>query len=206
MNSNDTHIGTNMTSDSGFTTTTPNILVVVDMQNDFVTGLLGNNDAKAALDGCVKLCESGEFQSIVFTRDTHQRYDTDSIERKRLPVEHCIRDTDGWKIVPELARWVLPDESNVVNKLSFASLGGLSAAIESAVRTSGDMTGTATNGEIHFCGVCTSICVLSNMAVIRSAFPCARLVLHKNATGDVSGEAKLAAFRVLQSLMCDVED
>ena len=77
------------------------VLVVVDMQNDFIDGALGTKEAVAIVPGVKEKIK--DFDGVVlFTRDTHETYYLDTQEGKKLSVPHCIRDTDGWQIRSEL--------------------------------------------------------------------------------------------------------
>lgn len=82
-----------------------NVLIVVDMQNDFITGSLGSPDAvKIVKNVCEKVKSYSEDDNgvVIFTRDTHSRNYFNTLEGKHLPVEHCIYNTKGWEIVDEL--------------------------------------------------------------------------------------------------------
>ena len=75
------------------------ILLVIDVQNDFITGALRNEEAIKKLPNIVKLIETGDFNNIYVTMDTHgKNYLNNTLEGKKLPIEHCIRDTEGWKM------------------------------------------------------------------------------------------------------------
>ena len=80
------------------------ILVVVDMQNDFVSGALGTKDAVEIIPHVVGRVVEGmnRGETVIFTRDTHEENYMDTQEGKKLPVPHCIRDTEGWQIIDQL--------------------------------------------------------------------------------------------------------
>lgn len=80
------------------------ILIVVDMQNDFVTGPLGSEAAQVAAKNIA--AHINEYDTVIFTRDTHGPDYLDTLEGKFLPVPHCIKDTEGWEIIPELVNEV----------------------------------------------------------------------------------------------------
>ena len=186
------------------------ILVVIDMQEDFIRGPLGNDDCRNAVAGCVDLCKNGckdgVFDEMVFTRDTHHANYMETLEGQKLPVKHCIKGTAGWDIIPELEEFAKAVFSFTVNKETFGSLPGTAELSLVDILRYDLAPAELKEAEIHFCGVCTSICVLSNMAIVRAAFPNTRIVLHKNATGDVTPEMKEAAFVCAKSIQCDVED
>ena len=72
------------------------ILVVVDMQNDFLTGSLANESAVKVIPNIKREIESGKYTHIIFTRDTHTEKYLETQEGKRLPVTHCIKGSEGW--------------------------------------------------------------------------------------------------------------
>ena len=178
------------------------VLIVIDMQNDFIYGSLGNDDCRNAVAGCVDLCENGGFDKILFTQDTHDNTYLDTLEGKKLPVKHCIIGTPGRDIIPELVKYAdTYAKSNVVTKWTFGVINTIYWSLLNEFGKNIDG-----NFELHFCGVCTSICVLSNMTILRAHFPNTRIVLHKNATGDVTEEMKQAAFVCAKAIQCEVED
>ena len=83
------------------------ILVVVDAQNDFITGVLGNKECDVATNVIAEEIRSGKYDDVIFTRDTHDENYLNTQEGKKLPVEHCIQGTHGWKIIDALKPYVL---------------------------------------------------------------------------------------------------
>ena len=127
-------------------------LVVVDMQNDFITGSLGTKEAQAIVsnvkDKIKEYLDNGA--QVIFTQDTHFSNYLETQEGKNLPVEHCIKDTWGWEICKEVD---VPDCEHI-EKLTFG-------AKELYTHIDGD--------EVELVGLCTGICVLSN-AILLKAF------------------------------------
>ena len=123
-------------------------LIVVDMQNDFTTGSLGSAHAAAIIPNVVEKVKAFPG-NVIFTRDTHGDNYMQTQEGKKLPVVHCIKGSDGWQICDELKPYV----DHVVDKVTFGSvtlphiLSKQGAPIE----------------EIELCGLCTDICVISNI-------------------------------------------
>ena len=171
------------------------ILVVVDMQNDFLTGSLGNKECAATVGPVRKLLGSRAWDLVVFTRDTHRDNYARTLEGRKLPVPHCLAGSDGWQIEESLRPFAEAPGALVVDKPTF---GSTALADELARRFAGE------DVRFHFCGVCTSICVLSNAALVRAAFPDAEIVVHETATADVTPEMKVHALAVLGSIQCDV--
>ncbi|MFI3254064.1 MAG: isochorismatase family cysteine hydrolase [Eubacteriales bacterium] len=138
-----------------------NILVVVDMQNDFIDGALGTQEAQMILPKVVETTKSWNGP-ILFTRDTHGDNYLESQEGKHLPVPHCIRDTKGWEIASDLQEFVtLPP----LDKPNFGSLD--------LVPRLRELQGNTPESEltITLIGLCTDICVLSNAIILKPAFP-----------------------------------
>lgn len=183
------------------------ILLIVDMQNDFITGPLGNEECKAVVEPIRKLIVEQSWDTIRFTADTHldanadgSRY-KDTIEGKTIPA-HCVPGTEGVEIVPELKEFCVRP---VIEKDTFGDFH-IGADIQHDVeRIVWDpYSNRGEDYEIHVVGVCTSICVLSNVAILRSEFPSAKIVIHEDCTADVSKEKKDAAIECMKSLLCEV--
>lgn len=136
------------------------VLVVVDMQNDFITGVLGTKEAVAIVPEVEKVIK--EFKGLVyFTRDTHEADYLDTREGKKLPVEHCIRGTKGWEICDELQDYV--KEAKIIDKPTFGSVK-LAQELEKKA-------GEEPIESITFVGLCTDICVISNAMVTKATLP-----------------------------------
>ncbi len=136
------------------------ILVVVDMQVDFVTGVLGTKEAQA-IAGKVADYVRDFDGDVVFTRDTHHENYMETQEGEKLPVVHCIENTSGWEIVPELK--ALSEDKNktikIFNKPTFGSV-----ELCEFIRDGG-------YDKAEFCGVCTGICVISNEITLKAFCP-----------------------------------
>ena len=134
------------------------VLVVVDMQNDFISGSLGTAEAVAIVPAVKEKIE-GFSGRVIFTRDTHGEDYLSSREGGMLPIEHCIRGTRGWEICDELA----PFAEEIVDKPTFASkaLGDVLL----------DMDREEGIGEITLIGLCTDVCVISNALTLRAFLP-----------------------------------
>ena len=138
------------------------VLVVVDMQNDFVEGTLGTKEACAIVPDVVKMIE--EFDGkIVATRDTHMEDYMDSQEGKNLPVIHCVKGTDGWKINSEIQKALDERQAVVIDKPTFGSveLGEYVRKLDREEPVE----------EILLIGVCTDICVISNALLLKAYLP-----------------------------------
>lgn len=145
------------------------ILIVVDMQNDFVTGSLGSEAAQVAAKNIA--AHINEYDTVIFTRDTHGPDYLDTLEGKFLPVPHCIKDTEGWEIIPELVNGVSKVKNlYVVDKNTFGTFIWGSMSVNMSVDE---------DATIEICGVCTDICVVSNALIMRAFRPNQRIESQK---------------------------
>ena len=172
------------------------VLIVIDMQNDFTTGVLGNPQTAAVTANVVK--KINEFRKsekdgrIIATLDTHTEDYMNTQEGKNLPVVHCVRGTDGWKL-DERIEAVRAEGDIMVEKPAFGS-AELPAVIRKAA-------GGKDIEEIEFIGVCTDICVISNAMIVKAAFPEVPIVINSECCAGVtpqSHENALSAMAVCQ--------
>lgn len=171
------------------------VLVIIDMQNDFITGSLGSELALGIVDNVVK--KASEFKgNILFTRDTHHDNYLETLEGKNLPVKHCIKDTYGWQICPELKE--LSDNSIVIDKPAFGSID-LPAKIREVCPNNEDLT-------ITLVGLCTDICVISNAMVLKANFPETKIVVIENCCAGVTVESHSNAINAMKMCQVEIED
>ncbi|SFX53955.1 cysteine hydrolase family protein [Ruminococcus sp. XPD3002] len=137
------------------------VLIVIDMQNDFTVGVLGNPQTAAVTEKVVRAIE--DFRSkekdgqIIATLDTHYENYMETQEGKNLPVPHCIKGSEGWKLVPEVDK-ALGENCLRLEKKTFGAI---------------DLPEKIADGAEEFIimGVCTDICVISNAMILKAAFP-----------------------------------
>ena len=137
------------------------LLIVVDMQNDFIDGALGTREAVSIVSPVAEKIRAYEKRGdkVIFTRDTHEENYMETQEGKKLPVPHCIRGTHGWEITP-----ALPSEGcTVVDKVTFGSWELPEAVLR-------EMDGKLPES-IELVGLCTDICVISNALLLKARFP-----------------------------------
>ena len=133
-----------------------NVLIVIDMQNDFVKNEpFGNETAREIIPEIQKMIESKFYDDIFFTRDCHYTWQK-SIEMKDYP-PHCLTNTEGWEIIDELKPYV--DVAHTINKFSYGCNKWGSVLYDPIIEN------------ITLVGVCTDICVISNALMLRSIFP-----------------------------------
>lgn len=186
------------------------ILIVVDMQNDFIDGALGSPMAEAIVDNVAKKIHeySDNDDIILFTRDTHYSSDyLETEEGRNLPVKHCIISTHGWMIKDGLleqadaCKWHKPW---VVSKPTF----GADNLIEVLRYKSSDTTDSDSeygNGiTIELVGLCTDICVISNAVIAKTALPNAHIVVDAACCAGVTPESHDTAIKAMQAFMVEV--
>ncbi len=164
------------------------ILVVIDMQKDFVDGSLGSKEAVAIVPNVVEKVKNWDGE-IYFTRDTHQPDYMQTQEGKNLPVEHCIKGTEGWEIIPELRSFAEP--SMIWDKPTFGSIE-LARFLEEK----------ANRGEIEaieMVGLCTDICVVSNALLIKALMPEMPISVDASCCAGVTPQKHDAALETMRS-------
>lgn len=164
------------------------LLIVIDMQNDFITGALGTPEAQQILPLVKEKIEAYKKNgtAILFTRDTHYDNYSETQEGKNLPIPHCIAGTKGHLIADEL----LTDHCEVFDKPSFGS-------IELADRVS-----EGHYDEVELCGVCTDICVVSNALILKAKLPEIKVSVDPKCCAGVTPESHNAALLTMK--MCQV--
>lgn len=184
------------------------VLVVVDLQNDFLTGSLEGEHCRRAVPGCVRLLKENKWDKVYLTLDTHDKDYLETLEGKKLPVVHCVKHTQGHKLCPEIRNAVhalknlgeIPTDEDMFEEVEKGTFGSLNIA------SSLDYVSKGNGGdlEIHICGVCTSICVLANAVLFRAWMPNAKIVVHADACGDVTEEMHRHALECMKAQQCDV--
>ena len=167
------------------------ILIVVDMQNAFITGTLGSEDAKQIVGNVVEVVKSHKGD-IYFTRDTHEKNYLDTQEGKNLPVAHCIKGTEGREICPELQKFT--ENAVVIDKPAFGSME-LAEKIKKAAEQNGIES-------ITLVGLCTDICVISNAMILKAALPEVPVQVIEKCCAGVSIESHKNALEAMK--MCQI--
>ena len=165
-------------------------IVVVDMQNDFVDGALGTQEAQEMLPRMVEKLAAAraEGTALIFTMDTHGADYLQTQEGKKLPVEHCIRSTAGWQIADALQPFV-QEAAAVIEKPAFGA-PTLPAAL-------------ADYDEIELVGLCTDICVISNALLLKAFYPEKPISVDAACCAGVTPESHVNALNAMR--MCQVE-
>ncbi len=166
------------------------VLAVIDVQNDFVTGALGSKEAQQTMPALVQKVR--DFAGdIVVTMDTHGSDYLSTKEGEKLPVEHCIEDSEGWLLCPELASALDGRNARVFKKPTFGSVE--LASYLSGLYAAGELE------SVEFIGFCTDICVISNILLLKAMAPELNISIDPSCCAGVTPEKHQAALEVLAS-------
>ncbi len=164
------------------------LLIVVDMQVDFITGSLGTPEAQAIVGSVAEKIEAYRKAGdrVIFTRDTHGENYLETAEGRRLPVVHCVRGTPGWQVAPEVER----AECLHIDKPNFGWTGWGDLQLEQYESA-------------ELVGLCTDICVVSNALILKALYPDLPLAVDSRCCAGVTPETHRAALETMK--MCQVE-
>ena len=166
------------------------LLVVVDMQIDFISGALGTKEAQNIVPAVIEKIKAFDGD-VVYTRDTHTQQYLDTAEGRKLPVVHCVKDTAGWQIHPEVLKAGDGKTVAIIDKPTFGSME-LGAFAQAGQYDS-----------IELIGLCTDICVISNALCLKARLWETPIAVCKDCCAGVtpaSHENALAAMA-----MCQIE-
>lgn len=169
-------------------------LVVVDMQNDFVSGALGSPEAQTVLPKVIEKIKAYKGQ-IMYTRDTHAEDYLGTQEGHNLPIVHCVRDTEGWQLCPGIREQAEAAKSLIFDKEVFGSLSlaGCLSGIEKVSHIE----------EVELVGVCTDICVISNALILKAALPETKIIVDASCCAGVTPASHENALEAMKA--CQVE-
>ncbi|MCR5035655.1 MAG: cysteine hydrolase [Clostridia bacterium] len=168
------------------------ILIVIDMQNDFIDGSLGTPEAVAIVENVKNKIRSYPAENILATMDTHEPDYLQTQEGKHLPVEHCIKPGKGWEIREDIAS--LLDGAKIYEKPTFGSTA--MAEDVKALSLQEEL-------ELELCGLCTDICVVSNALLLKAMMPEVKISVDAACCAGVTPESHAAALQTLK--MCQIE-
>lgn len=170
------------------------LLVVVDMQTDFVDGTLGSAAAQAIVPAVA--ARIGQFDGdIVYTMDTHGQDYPETVEGRKLPVPHCLRGSAGWELTPAVVAALRARGDAVIGSFEKNTFG--SVALGGFLREAGYR-------RLLFVGLCTDICVISNVLLAKAVCPDAVIAVDADACAGVSPESHLTALRAMQACHIDI--
>ena len=165
-------------------------LIVVDMQKDFVDGALGTAEAQEIVPAVVKKIE--EFQgTVIYTKDTHFEDYLSTREGKYLPVEHRIKGTEGWQLVPPLEKLCVEKNAQVYEKNTFGCRKLAEDLLAKHMEEPID--------SIELIGICTDICVVSNALLLKAYMPEVDILADAACMAGVTKEKHEAAIETMRS-------
>jgi len=167
------------------------LLIVIDMQNDFIDGALGTPEAVAIVENVKAKIRSYPPADILATKDTHEKHYLQTQEGKNLPVEHCIRGSKGWEIREDIAE--LLDGVKIYEKPTF---GSVAMALDVAEISQDEEI------EVEMVGLCTDICVVSNALLLKAMMPEVKISVDPSCCAGVTPESHEAALETMK--MCQV--
>ncbi len=169
------------------------LLIVIDMQNDFVDGSLGTAEAMGIIDNvCDKI---KNFKgTVIFTRDTHTEDYLETQEGINLPVKHCIKGSEGWKLTEKVENMRKEYNSPVFDKDTFGS--------KEIVQYLDIINKKSPIEYIELIGLCTDICVISNALLIKAFFPEVPITVDSKCCAGVTPESHKNALESMK--MCQI--
>ena len=170
------------------------ILIVVDMQNDFIDGALGTKEAVAIVPKVLEKIKNFDG-TVLFTRDTHTYEYLNTQEGRNLPVEHCIKSTEGWMIRRELD---VLRKTPAIDKVTFGS----SLLPEKLLM----MNAVESIESITFVGLCTDICVISNVMVTKTFLPEVPIIVDASCCAGVTPESHKNALEAMKCCQVKIEN
>jgi len=165
------------------------VLVVVDMQNDFIDGSLGTAEAVSIVPAVCSAVSDFEGE-IIFTRDTHFENYMDTQEGKKLPVKHCIKDTYGWEICDQLKALPKYSSSRIIDKKTFGS------------DELAEYFGKEKPDQVTLIGLCTDICVISNAMLTKAFSPETEVTVIASCCAGVTPQSHTNALEAMK--MCQI--
>ena len=171
------------------------LLVVVDMQNDFITGALENKEGQMIVDKLADYIRDFDGD-IIATRDTHTEEYMATQEGKKLPVPHCIRGTEGWNIVPAV-------QAALDKKAETASVRYIDKPTFGSCKL-GETVASEAYTDVELCGVCTDICVISNALLIKAYAVETNVSVLKQLCAGVTPESHNNALNAMAACQVDI--
>lgn len=172
------------------------VLVVVDMQNDFISGALGSEAAQTIVPKVREKIDKYKGD-VVFTRDTHHKDYLTTQEGTKLPVKHCILGSKGWQICDELKPYT-KEGNNLYNKITFGSM-----ELPNILRYR-CLSGDEELEEIELCGLCTDICVISNAMILKAAYPETKITVDASCCAGVTPESHNIALQAMKAVQINI--
>ncbi len=168
------------------------LLIVIDMQNDFIDAALGTKEAVSIVEAVKEKIRSYPAEDVIATMDTHGENYMETQEGKYLPVPHCIKGSEGWQIRKEIGE--LLTGAKIYEKPTFGSTA--MAEDLKALSVTEEL-------ELELVGLCTDICVVSNALLLKAMMPEVKISVDAACCAGVTPEKHLAALETMKS--CQVQ-
>lgn len=181
------------------------ILVVIDMQNDFIDGPLGTPEARGIVDKVCEKIRGEEWDAIYYTLDTHYSNNYHSTqEGKKLPVKHCIRNSTGWMLNKDVMINIASKASyEKIIKNTFGSID-LIGAVGYFMQCHDIYFAYGDDVDLTLVGVCTDICVIYNALLLKAHFPEMNIIVDAACCAGTTPEKHRMALEVMKSCQIDV--
>ena len=183
------------------------VIVIVDMQNDFINGPLGTQEARNILPVMVERLRGYEIEQplVLFTKDTHYDNYMDTQEGKNLPIPHCIEDTQGWSICKSISsvvdynsNFLFYSDNDIVRSRIYKNTFSSIRLAEILNQYEDEFE------EVIFMGVCTDICVVSNVLLVKAYCPELKITVDASCCAGTTPENHKAALQVMKSCQINV--
>lgn len=176
--------------------TAKKILIVIDMQKDFIDGSLGTPEAQAIVENVVSLIDGFDGE-VLYTLDTHFENYMGTLEGKKLPVMHCIRGTEGWQEEPRVLAALERKNAKCFEKPTFGSYDLVDYVYKA-------VSGGDAAAELTMAGLCTDICVASNAILLRAKLPNTVICVKADCCAGVTPASHQAALTTLAMCQMDI--
>lgn len=184
-----------------------NVLVLVDLQNDFIDGSLGSPEAQAIIPRIVDKLNNIKDKSntlVLYTKDTHYDDYLDTLEGSILPIKHCIENTPGWSINKDIERAVKSNRflsyssDKIINSRVYKNTFGSDDLRDFFVKFADKIE------SVEFCGLCTDVCVVSNALITRMVLPDTEITVDSSCCAGTTSDKHKAALEVMKSCQINV--
>ena len=174
------------------------LLLVVDVQEDFVRGTLPGDNGLARVPEMVKRVQEAvdKGEEVMFTQDTHflDTYESTQ-EGKNLPVWHCVKDTQGWEIIKELQQFI-DEDTVIVEKETFGSVPMMELVRDRLENQGYD--------EVEVLGICTDICVINTTALLKNFFPEVKVSVNAKCSAGITEDLHNGALNTMESFQVNI--
>lgn len=178
------------------------VLLMVDVQNDFIDGTLGSPEAKAVVPNIKKLIENFNGEVLAITTDKHiADSHEETVERRKLPL-HCMKGSNGVKIEASIYETL----QSISGKLWYTIEKSTFGAVDDLIHFFDWLESCHPVDTLEICGLCTDICVLNNALIARNLLPYAEIIVYSNCCAGSTPENHEAALKILKSNLIEVKE